>query len=136
MIRRLAWLIVWSAGAGLWIAVALAATAATEPAIVDPGCGARIVAAPAGLRGGTGSGMTRPAESAATAVVGSGRGCVNVNRADSRDLARLPGIGPALAQRIIAYRAGHGPFSSSRGLMEVKGIGQGRISKIEGRICF
>ncbi len=48
---------------------------------------------------------------------------VNVNTADYESLVALPGIGPALAQRIIAYREEHGPFASVEELQEVQGIG-------------
>ncbi|MCD6128238.1 helix-hairpin-helix domain-containing protein [Candidatus Bipolaricaulota bacterium] len=36
----------------------------------------------------------------------------------------LPGIGPALAQRIVAWREEHGPFASLDELLEVPGIGE------------
>ncbi|MCS6882160.1 MAG: helix-hairpin-helix domain-containing protein [Oscillochloridaceae bacterium] len=48
---------------------------------------------------------------------------VNINTADYESLVALPGIGPALAQRIIAYREEHGPFTSVEQLQEVQGIG-------------
>lgn len=49
-------------------------------------------------------------------------GPVNVNTADAEVLAELPGIGPAKAAAIIAYREEHGPFASLEELDEVKGI--------------
>ena len=49
---------------------------------------------------------------------------VDINTADADTLDTLPGIGPALAERIIAYREEHGPFESGEELMEVKGIGE------------
>lgn len=49
---------------------------------------------------------------------------VDINTADAETLDTLPGIGPALAERIIAYREEHGPFKSGEELMEVKGIGE------------
>ncbi len=48
---------------------------------------------------------------------------VDVNRADSALLVRLPGIGPAYARRILAYRTAHGPFARIGELAKVKGIG-------------
>ena len=48
---------------------------------------------------------------------------VNVNTADKESLCTLPGIGPALADRILAYRQEHGPFGQLPELMNVKGIG-------------
>lgn len=48
---------------------------------------------------------------------------VDVNTADVAELERLPGVGPALARRIVAYRAVHGSFRSLEELSGVKGIG-------------
>ncbi len=49
-------------------------------------------------------------------------GKIDVNRATAAELMRLPGVGPVLAQRIIDYRAEHGPFRSVEELAEVPGI--------------
>ncbi len=48
---------------------------------------------------------------------------VDVNTAGGEELQTLRGIGPVLAERIIAYREEHGPFGSLEELLEVKGIG-------------
>jgi competence protein ComEA len=53
----------------------------------------------------------------------SADGRININLADAALLERLPGIGPALAQRVIAYREKHGPFVSIEGIQAVRGIG-------------
>lgn len=49
---------------------------------------------------------------------------VNINQAASTELARLPRVGPKLADRIVAHRAQHGPFRRIEDLMEVKGVGE------------
>ncbi|MEW5827012.1 MAG: helix-hairpin-helix domain-containing protein [Candidatus Bipolaricaulota bacterium] len=51
------------------------------------------------------------------------RGKIDVNRAGLEELCRLPGIGEALASRIMAYRTAHGPFQTLDDLTEVSGIG-------------
>lgn len=48
---------------------------------------------------------------------------VNVNRAGVDALQQVPGIGPVLAARIVAYRQAHGPFQSVDELTRVQGIG-------------
>jgi competence protein ComEA len=55
---------------------------------------------------------------------------VNVNTADMAALESLPGIGPALAQRIVDYRQAHGPFARPEDIMEVSGIGPGVFEEI------
>ena len=48
---------------------------------------------------------------------------VNLNTADGAALERLPGIGPSMAQRIIAHRLAAGPFRMTDELQRVPGIG-------------
>jgi len=55
---------------------------------------------------------------------------VDVNVADERALEAVPGIGPSLAGRIVAYRRLHGPFSSVGELRKVKGIGPVKLKKM------
>ena len=50
-------------------------------------------------------------------------GVVNINTADAAQLAYLPRVGAKAAQRIIAYRTEHGPFTKTTDLMQVKGFG-------------
>jgi competence protein ComEA len=48
---------------------------------------------------------------------------IDVNRASASELALLPGIGPALAARIVEERERNGPFASLDDLVRVRGIG-------------
>jgi len=49
---------------------------------------------------------------------------ININTATAEELARLKGIGPSHAAKIVAYREKNGPFKMPEDLMEVSGIGQ------------
>jgi competence protein ComEA len=48
---------------------------------------------------------------------------IDINRATVEDFDKLPGIGPELARRIVAYREKHGPFRRIEDLMAVRGMG-------------
>lgn len=56
---------------------------------------------------------------------------ININLADAEELETLPGIGPALAKRIVEYREQHGPFTSTAELKEVSGIGDAIYNRIQ-----
>ena len=49
---------------------------------------------------------------------------LDINRATAEDFATLPGIGPELARRIVAFRDKHGPFRRIEDLMVIKGMGR------------
>ena len=59
---------------------------------------------------------------------------VDINIAGEEQLATLPGIGPAIAKRIIDYRQSNGPFKSTSELMNVKGIGEKTYLRLKDRI--
>lgn len=65
----------------------------------------------------------------------SSGGLININLAGQAQLEQLPGIGPALAQRIIDYRTQNGPFAAIEDLMNVSGIGEKRFEQIKSQIC-
>ena len=59
---------------------------------------------------------------------------VNINTATQAELESLPGIGPALAGRIIEYRDQNGLFSAPEDLMDVSGIGEATFEDISNLI--
>lgn len=61
---------------------------------------------------------------------------ININTADISELDRLPGIGPAFAQRIIDYRNTNGPFKSIEEIKNVPGIGEKKFSQIKDLITI
>lgn len=55
---------------------------------------------------------------------------MNLNQASQQALEKLPNIGPAMARRIIDYRAAQGGFKKTEELGKVKGIGPKRLSQL------
>ena len=56
---------------------------------------------------------------------------ISLNDATVADLIKLPGIGEAKANDIIAYRNEHGPFENIEDLKNVSGIGENLFAKIK-----
>ncbi|MGN6561035.1 MAG: ComEA family DNA-binding protein, partial [Thermomicrobiales bacterium] len=80
--------------------------------------------------GATASGTT-PRATATTPA-----GPINVNTANVDELARLPGVGPHLAQAIVDYRNANGPFTSPADLAHVKGISERMVTSWADLIVF
>ncbi|MCS5493528.1 ComEA family DNA-binding protein [Curtobacterium flaccumfaciens] len=78
----------------------------------------------AGAGSGGGSAGTGDEESAV----------VDLNTADQTALETLPGIGPGLAGRIIAWRDEHGRFTAVEDLLDVSGIGDVRFAELRDRV--
>ena len=57
-------------------------------------------------------------------------GVVNINTASAVQLQLLPGIGPAMAKRIIEFRETNGPFRKVDELIAVRGIGPKSMEKL------
>ena len=71
------------------------------------------------------------------AVEQDGRAMINVNMADAETLTRIDGIGPTLAERIVAYREEYGAYMSLDELLKVDGIGTKKLEKMKERlICL
>lgn len=73
---------------------------------------------------------TPPAEAAPPVPVQPG-GKVNINTASASDLDSLPGIGPAIAQRIVDYREAYGAFTAIDEITHVKGIGPATYEELK-----
>ena len=56
---------------------------------------------------------------------------LDVNTATAEELEALPGIGPALAQRIVEYRKAHCPLRKLEDLLEVSGIGPKKLAELK-----
>lgn len=57
-------------------------------------------------------------------------GPIRLNTANPEQLESLPGVGPVLAERIVAHREANGPFEVIEDLLEVSGIGESKLASI------
>lgn len=57
-------------------------------------------------------------------------GKININTAPAAELQRIPNVGPAMAQKIIAYREENHGFASVDDLLQVSGIGEKKLAKM------
>jgi competence ComEA-like helix-hairpin-helix protein len=61
---------------------------------------------------------------------------IDVDHATAVELDRLPGVGPALANRIVADRQSHGAFGGTEGLRRVRGMGPALIARLASHLSF
>ena len=66
----------------------------------------------------------------------SADGKININTADEKALDELPGVGPAMAKRIIEYRQSEGMFQSPEDLKKVRGIGEAKFEKMKDKVTI
>lgn len=79
-----------------------------------------------GVAGSSGFKVDKPAST----------GLVAINSASKKELQRIKGVGPALAERIIDFRNQHGAFKSAKSLQKVKGIGPKKAKNILSQVKF
>jgi len=75
-------------------------------------------------------GATSGAASAGTSGSGQPATPIDLNRAAAEELDALPGVGPATAAAIVAYRERSGPFASIDDLLKVPGIGPAKVEAL------
>ncbi|PZE25835.1 ComEA family DNA-binding protein [Curtobacterium sp. MCLR17_042] len=92
--------------------------------VADGAAAGPTAGAGAGAGGGSGTGSSG----------GEGSAVVDLNTADQAVLETLPGIGPGLAGRIIAWRDEHGRFTAVEDLLDVSGIGDVRFAELRDRV--
>lgn len=61
---------------------------------------------------------------------------VDLDRASAREIERLPGIGPAVAARIVAWRTAHGAFGGLARLDSVPGVGPAMLARLAPHAAF
>jgi competence protein ComEA len=61
---------------------------------------------------------------------------IDMDRADVTEITRRPHVGPALAQRIVAWRSAHGPFGGVERLDSVPGIGPRLVEALRAFVSF
>ncbi len=91
-----------------------------SPSPTDPPGDVRLQSATVPPPGGLRETARRAAQLARPLLPGER---IDLDRADVSEITRLPRIGPALAQRIVAWRTEHGPFGSLARLDSVPGVG-------------
>jgi competence protein ComEA len=74
---------------------------------------------------------SRSSDSSSTKFKNPGDGVVNINTAGAAELQKLPGVGPAMSQRILEKRQEIGHFRDVSQLMDVKGIGSKTFAKMQ-----
>lgn len=112
-----------------------------KPGLIRLQAGARVADAIEAAGGARGKkaldsvNLARPVVDGEQIIVGASTSTetssgVSLNSATTADLEDLPGIGPVLAERIVAWRETNGPFRSVDELSEVSGIGDALMAQL------
>ncbi len=94
--------------------------------------GDSVVIGIAPASGSVGSGVSGAGGAAGVSGGGASAaaGLVNLNTADEAALDTLPGVGPVMAQNILAWRETNGKFTTIEQLQEISGIGPSRYAQL------
>jgi len=76
----------------------------------------------------------KPSQPSVSAVSTQQQQIINLNTADSVGLQLIKGIGPKMAERILAYRTEHGRFQKPEELVNVQGIGPAKYERIKEQV--
>lgn len=118
--------------------VTLAASARVADAVAGAG-GAAVGADLGGMNLAAslrdGDQIVVPQKGASNPVAGAADRGIDLNRATAAELEDLPGVGPVLAGRIVAYRDLHGPFTTVEDLLDVGGIGEAKLAAMRDAIA-
>lgn len=75
-------------------------------------------------------GRPQSGSSTTTGGAGNAKQVININLASVVELEQLPGVGPATAKAIVAYREKNGAFRAVEDLLKVRGIGPAKLREI------
>ncbi len=109
---------------------------AVRTLILDPGDAPGSIVLLGGPGGDSAAALAhRDSARAAAAPLREGE-LIDLDRAPAAQLARLPGIGPGLARRLVEYREAHGAFGGIERLDQVPGVGPSLLDRLSGHVRF
>ena len=117
-------------------AIAAAGGATADADVTGMNLAAKLADGDSIVLGDSSTDSAGPGEGVSTGGVGPesadapGSSLVNLNTADEATLDSLPGVGPVMAQNILAWRDANGTFTSIEQLQEISGIGPSRYAQI------
>lgn len=78
--------------------------------------------------------LTIPAEGEVAALSEESNALISLSLASEQELQDLPGVGPAIASRIVSWREANGPFRHVDDILAVSGIGPATLEKFRDRV--
>ena len=127
-VAYLAFAVVIATITATFLAPSTASATIAAPADTAPSCEPTVLEARAAKK--TPAAAKAPAKKKSTSKKNL-TGKLNINTATSEQMQLLPGVGPAKADRVVAYRKSNGPFKRVKDLRRVKGFGYKSLQKLE-----